>query len=176
MFRNTNGILLSRFAKDLKAAGLQRINVSLDALSPERYAEITGGGKVEEVLSGIEAAKAVGLTPVKSNCVINESPQEPDAREVAAYGQRDGLEVRFIRRMDLTAGHFWAVEGGEGGHCESCNRLRLSSEGFLRPCLLSDIKINIREMLAEEAIRRAIEVKPASGSKSDQNRMHAIGG
>jgi len=172
----TNGLLLERFAPELAAAGLGRINVSLDATDPARYAEITRGGDVRGVLAGIEAARRAGLEPVKINCVVEQSSDEPDARDVAEWARARGLGVRFIRRMDMAAGTFEPVEGGSGGRCESCSRLRLSSDGWLRPCLFSDRKFSIRQLGAVEALCRAVSAKPQSGTASVNNRMYAIGG
>ena len=172
----TNATLLAHFAADLKAAGLHRVNVSLDAVDPERFSRITKGGNVSDVFAGIEAAQHAGLTPIKLNCVVDASSAERDAREVATFAREAGLDVRFIRRMDLHEGRFHVVEGGSGGDCPRCSRLRLSSDGWLRPCLFSDLKINVREMPAQDAIRRALEAKPESGSSSARNRMHVIGG
>ncbi len=172
----TNGTLLDRFAGPLADAGLQRVNISLDTLSPERYASITRGGDVRAVLDGIEAAQTAGLLPIKVNCVVKQSSDEPDARAVRAYGLSKGLEVRFIRRMNIAAGAFWPVEGGLGGHCEKCNRLRLSSDGWLRPCLFNDIGFNVRELGYVESLERAVAAKPESGTSSLSNRMYEIGG
>lgn len=171
----TNGIRLAEFARPLACAGLRRVNVSLDALDPVRYAAITRGGDVAAVLAGIEAAGEAGLHPVKLNCVVRESPDEPDARAVAAFGAARGMEVRFIRRMNLSAGTFTRVTGGDGGDCPRCNRLRLSCDGMVRPCLFSDLKFSVRELGPREAIRRAVDAKPRSGGKSS-SCMSAIGG
>ncbi len=173
---SSNGVLLPRFAEELKAAGLQRVNISLDAVAPERYAAITRGGDVESVFRGIAAAREAGLTPIKLNCVVSSSTQETDAQQVAAFARQNGLEVRFIRRMSLETGEFSVVEGGHGGDCPRCNRLRLSSDGWLRPCLFSDVKVNIRGLTAEEAIRRALDLKPEAGTASRRNRMYHVGG
>ncbi len=159
----TNGQRLSGFAGDLAAAGLCRVNISLDAMEPERYAKITRGGDVRKVLAGIEAARNAGLHPIKLNCVIEGSVEEPDARAVAAYGKSEGLEVRYIRRMNLAEGVFSQVIGGTGGDCARCNRLRLSCDGFLRPCLFSDLGFQVRELGAVAAIRQAIQTKPERG-------------
>jgi len=172
---STNGILLADFAAQLKKAGLRRINVSLDTLSPKRFREITRGGDIERVLEGIDAAVAAGLAPVKLNCVVEHSSSEPDAHEVAAYARANGLEVRFIRRMDIANGRFWPVEGGHGGQCARCNRLRLSSDGMIRPCLFSDLAFSVRRLGAAEAIRQAVHLKPETGGKS-ANTFYATGG
>jgi cyclic pyranopterin phosphate synthase len=172
----TNGLLLAPMAAELKVAGLMRVNVSLDAIDPERFAAITRGGRVSAVLAGIDAAVDAGLTPVKLNCVIDESADEPDARDVAEFARPKHLAVRFIRRMDLAAGSFSVVEGGEGGNCPACNRLRLTSDGLIRPCLFADIGYSVRELGPREAIRRALGAKPAAGHVSAGGQMRRIGG
>ncbi len=172
----TNGLLLAEYAGPLARAGLRRINVSLDSVVPGRFAEITGGGELGRVLGGIEAARAAGLEPVKLNCVVEASPEEPDARSVARYASERGLEVRYIRRMDLRAGTFTRVMGGDGGDCPRCNRLRLTSQGRVKPCLFSDIGFDVRELGAREAMERAVGAKPECGTVSLKDGIHAIGG
>lgn len=170
----TNGALLDRYAEDLARAGLDRVNVSLDTTDPVRYAEITRGGDVAAALAGIDAARSAGLTPVKLNCVVG--PCNGDADLVRQYGGDGGLEVRTIRMMDFEAGHFAIVEGGSGGDCPRCTRLRLSADGHIRPCLFSDISYDVRELGAAEALRRAVESKPEAGGPCSHNWMHGIGG
>ncbi len=97
----TNGVLLKDFADDLKAAGLHRVNISLDTVDPEKFAYITRGGNLNDVFEGIDAARNAGLIPVKINCVIKESKDEEDAREVADFCLRNNLEIRYIRRWIL---------------------------------------------------------------------------
>ncbi len=172
----TNGSLLPDLAGPLREAGLQRINISLDTLDQEKFMTLTRGGQLSDVLAGIEAAREAGLTPIKINCVVEESRDEPDAIAIARFAQQNGYEARFIPRLDIAAGHFSVVDGGQGGHCASCNRLRLSSDGHLRPCLFNDISINIRSMPYIEAIRLAVREKPHSGTASDNNQMRSIGG
>jgi cyclic pyranopterin phosphate synthase len=173
----TNGTLLAAHAAALKAAGLMRVNVSLDAVDAAEYARITRGGNVADVLGGIAAAQAAGLTPVKLNCVVAASADEPAARGVAAFAAAAGLAVRFIRRMDLAGGHFAAIAGdGSGGHCRSCNRLRLTSDGHVRPCLMSDLSFPVRELGAREALLRALAAKPAAGTRCGGVPMPRIGG
>jgi cyclic pyranopterin phosphate synthase len=171
----TNGILLPEYASDLKAAGIQRLNISLDTLDPARYRAITRNGQVEHVIAGIDAALQVGFQKIKLNCVIEQSPDETDAQAVAAFGTERGLEVRFIRQMDMAQGRFWRVIGGDGGHCVSCNRLRLSSDGKIFPCLFSDQSYDVRKLGVEDALRLAVAEKPESGHKSS-NRFYRIGG
>jgi cyclic pyranopterin phosphate synthase len=172
----TNGTLLSRHARGLARAGLQRVNVSLDAVDADRYAAITGGGDVWPVLAGINAARAAGLSPIRLNCVVEDGSWERDAEHVAQYAATQGLEVRFIRRMDLSRGTFFTVDGGRGGDCPRCNRLRLSSDGYVRPCLFSNLSFSVRELGAVEALSRAVIFKPPAGSVCTDRAMHAIGG
>lgn len=172
----TNGLCLAAFAVPLREAGLHRLNISLDALDPARFRAITGSSDLAQVLAGIQAAIAAGYRQIKLNCVIEESPDEPDARVVAAYARElGGLPVQFIRRMDLAAGRFWPVVGGQGGRCSQCNRLRVACDGRIYPCLFSDLSYSSRELGAENALRQAIADKPAAGTRS-HNAFQTIGG
>jgi GTP 3',8-cyclase len=172
----TNGILLSEFAKPLKDAGLRRVNVSLDTVDPVKFKEITRGGDLNRVMQGIDAAEKAGLLPIKINCVVKESSGEPDAILVKAFCEGRKFHVRFIRQMNLETGEYSVVEGGIGGDCRVCNKLRLSSDGNLRPCLFNDLSFNARKLGAERAIRMAIEAKPECGTRSFQNKFNRIGG
>ncbi|MHB9027449.1 MAG: GTP 3',8-cyclase MoaA [Candidatus Latescibacterota bacterium] len=172
----TNGTLLDRFAGPLAQAGLHRVNISLDTVDPERYREITLQGNIRDVFRGIDAARSAGLEPIKLNCVVQNTPEEKDAREVADFAEKNGLAVRFIRRMDRARGRFWPVMGGAGGNCESCNRLRLTSDGRIFPCLFSDITFDIRKLGVQEALDRALAAKPRSGLACTENGFHEIGG
>jgi cyclic pyranopterin phosphate synthase len=171
----TNGILLSRLIGPLKQAGLGRVNVSLDTLDPGRYSAITRGGDVERVISGIMAAKEAMPGKIKLNCVVEESSCEPDARAVAQFARDNGLEARFIRKMDFKEGRFWVVEGGGGGDCPRCNRLRLTCNGMLKPCLFSDISFDVRKHGIEEAFRLAVQHKPLEGGPCKNNFLHMGG-
>jgi cyclic pyranopterin phosphate synthase len=171
----TNGILLAGHARALARAGLQRVNVSLDTVDPESFRRLTGG-ELRRVLDGIAAAQAAGLNPVKLNCVVAHSWDEPDARGVARFAGENGLEVRFIRRMDLRAGTFSVVQGGSGGDCPRCNRLRLSCTGLVRPCLFSDLGFSVREFGARGALERAVQAKPRCGKSCSLASVGAIGG
>lgn len=172
----TNGLLLKQFAGDLRHAGLQRINISLDTVDPEKFAYITRSDSLNDVLEGIDAAINAGLLPVKINCVVNESDRDKDAIGVAKYCRDKGLEIRYIRQMDLVNGRFSVVEGGTGGDCQICNRLRLTANGKLKPCLFNDIGFDIREQGYENAIRLAVEYKPECGSKNFTGEFYNIGG
>ena len=173
---STNGTLLGKYADALAEAGVDRINVSLDTMDPERYSQITRGGDLHAVLAGIHAAEKAGLEPIKLNCVVARSSSEPDARKVQRYGDQHGYQVRYIREMDFKNGHFSVVEGGAGGDCSRCNRLRLSSNGLVRPCLFSELTYNVRELGAEQALKQAIENKPLGGGPVSANWIRRVGG
>jgi GTP 3',8-cyclase len=172
----TNGVLLEKFAMSLAEAGLHRINVSLDTLDPEKFHAITRGGDIDQVLAGIEAAKRADLNPIKINCVIKTSSDEPDALEVKKYCTENGLQARFISQMDLSSGYFGVVQGGTGGDCAQCNRLRLTPTGKIKPCLFSDLEYDIREMGIRQAIEAALFAKPEKGTINLNNCFHNIGG
>ncbi len=97
----TNGVLLSEYAERLKAAGLSRVTVSMDTLKPERFHRITGQPWLERVTSGIEAAKAAGLGPVKINVVAVPGENDDEAVAFARFAERHDVEVRFIERMPI---------------------------------------------------------------------------
>jgi len=172
----TNGILLSQFANELKENGLHRVNVSLDTLNPDKFREITRGGDIEKVKEGIIAAKKAGLSPIKINCVIKDSKEEADASAVQEFCIENGLEVRFIHQMNLKTGHFAIVEGGDGGDCENCNRLRLTADGKIKPCLFNNLEFDIRKMGIKEALIAAAAQKPECGSFNAINHFNNIGG
>lgn len=172
----TNGILLKEYAAYLKKAGLHRVNISLDTIDPLKFREITLGGDVNDVLEGIIAAKSAGLFPVKINCVIKESKDEESAKGVTLFCKNNNLEIRYILQMDLVNGHFSTVDGGTGGDCKLCNRLRLTANGKLKPCLFSNIELDIRKLGFEEALKKAIESKPECGTTNDTGSFYNIGG
>ncbi|MBU0763578.1 MAG: radical SAM protein [Bacteroidetes bacterium] len=172
----TNGILLEKYAEQLKEAGLKRVNISLDTTDPEKYRYITRGGDIYAVFKGIDAAHKAGLDPVKINCVVSKSSDEQDAQAVKAFCDENNLAIRFIHRMDLQTGRFTIVEGGQGGNCSLCNRLRLTANGMIKPCLFSDLEFSVREYGIERAIRMAVDAKPEYGTVSMNNCFSKIGG
>jgi len=172
----TNAILLDKFAMDLKEAGLHRVNISLDTVDPLKYKELTRLGNIEKVYDGIDAAREAGLNPIKINCVVKHSSDEPDALAVKSFAEENGLEVRFIHEMDLDTGQYSVVEGGEGGNCSICNRLRLTANGLIKPCLFDAVGYNIRKLGAKRAIEEALENKPACGTRNLKEEFYNIGG
>ena len=103
----TNGATLRLCADDLAAAGLQRVNVSLDSLQPERFAELTRRDALPAVLDGIDAALDAGLAPVKVNVVVVRGINDDELVDLARYGRDRGLVVRFIELMPLDADGRW---------------------------------------------------------------------
>lgn len=172
----TNGILLPRFAGPLREAGLQRVNISLDTMDPKKFREITRIGELSQVLEGIKAARKAGLDPIKLNCVVDHSSSEPDALEVKAFARANDLKVRFIRQMDLATGQYSVVEGGQGGNCAICNRLRLTANGMVKPCLFNTYAFSIRKYGARKALELALENKPACGTENKEEQFFHIGG
>ena len=172
----TNGILLSEQAQQLADSGLQRINISLDTTDSAKYKELTRGGDIKKVFEGIEAVKKTKLNPIKINCVIEKSVDELDAQLVKKYCKENNLEVRYIHRMNLFSGNYSVVEGGIGGSCVDCNRLRLSSNAILYPCLFNDLSFDIRKLGYENALKQAIEAKPECGTSSEKNKFYFLGG
>jgi cyclic pyranopterin phosphate synthase len=106
----TNGATLRTVAPDLAAAGLRRVNVSLDSLRPERFAELTRRDELDHVLDGIDAAVEAGLAPVKVNVVIVRGVNDDEVVDLADYGRERGVIVRFIEFMPLDGGDAWQRE------------------------------------------------------------------
>ena len=191
----TNGSTLASMADDLRAAGLERINVSLDSLRRSRFAELTRRDELPEVLSGIRAAVAAGLDPVKVNVVVVRGVNDDEVVDFARFGRDEGVTVRFIEFMPLDADRRWNsdavlssaevvaaiaahhdletmprgsdpaeryryVDGaGEFGvigtvtepFCGSCDRVRLTADGQLRPCLFATEETDLRALLRSGA-------------------------
>ncbi|MEU6072638.1 GTP 3',8-cyclase MoaA [Micromonospora sp. NPDC047074] len=103
----TNGIGLDRLAPTLRAAGLDRVNVSLDTLAPERFARLTRRARLADVLAGLAGAAAAGLTPVKINSVLMRGVNDTEAPELLRFALAHGYELRFIEQMPLDAQHGW---------------------------------------------------------------------
>ncbi|MFO0752445.1 MAG: GTP 3',8-cyclase MoaA [Thermodesulfovibrionales bacterium] len=231
----TNGLLLEKLARPLAAAGLKRVNVSLDSLRPERYREITRGGDIRDVLAGIEEAEKAGLLPVKLNMVPIRGFNDDEIEDFARMTLQKAYDVRFIEFMPIGAREIWSHEkyisteeirqrveaiapllalklrkagparyfrfGDAPGvigfispithhFCGSCNRLRITSDGKLRPCLFSETEIDLKPALRGDSpdsevgklLRLAVEVKPEGHSIKHETsfthlkRMSKIGG
>jgi cyclic pyranopterin phosphate synthase len=219
----TNGILLAPHAAALKTAGLNRVNVSLDTLQPDKFRRITRCGELEDTLKGIESAHQAGLEPVKINMVVMTDVNDDELLDFARKTVIDGWHVRFIEHMPVngdnpattrlfsvkemrkrieTLGKLepWKVDVGNGPakyfrlpgasgtigfitpvtehFCYQCNRIRLTADGKLRPCLLSEEEVNLREPLRSGAspddlkhlIEQAIACKPERHHLEDAAR------
>src|SRR6266436_5808212 len=104
----TNGVLLARYAAELKAAGLKRITVSLDSLDPKVFAHMSGGfGGLNDVLDGIEHARSAGLDPIKINAVIQRGLNDHTALDLVERFRGTGVIVRFIEYMDVGNRNDW---------------------------------------------------------------------
>ena len=172
----TNGVLLSQYAEELKKAGLHRVNISLDTIDAEKFRSLTRNGNINDVFEGIKAAKEAGLDPVKINCVVEKSGDEVSARAVTEFCRNTDLQIRYIKQMDLVKGHFSTVEGGTGGDCSACNRLRLTANGKLKPCLFNNIEFDVRNLGFEKSIEMAVKLKPGCGSVNNTGAFYNIGG
>ena len=230
----TNGVLLGNYGKQLKEAGVDGVNISLDTLDPEEFYKITGKRELQEVLVGIRAAKTAGL-PVKLNAV---NRKELDPIPLVRYAQEENLPLRFIEMMPVGYGKKYVGRSNEelretleavcgkaecmtnreelsrmgsgpavyyqfsdlkvpvgfisaihGKFCDTCNRVRLTAEGYLKLCLCYDEGENLRRVLREgekENLRTIMEQtifrKPAAhcfehpAEMTETHEMVKIGG
>jgi len=217
----SNGILLSRYAAELKEAGLKRVNISLDTLKEDRFKQITGGNKLGDVLSGIEVANLVGLQPVKTNMVVLQGKNDDELLDFAQKSINEGWHVRFIEFMPFgvpnteafetvsaqeiqeriqslgklepytgPAGNgparYYRLPGARGTigfitpmtehFCDTCNRLRLTSDGQLRPCLLDDDEVNLKKPLRNGASTDELKQLIQQAVIIKRERHHLTGG
>lgn len=107
----TNGLGLKRTAAALKAAGLDRVNVSLDTLRPDVFKDLTRRDRHADVIDGLRAAHDAGLTPVKINTVLMPGLNDDEAPDLLAWALEQGYELRFIEQMPLDAQHGWKRDG-----------------------------------------------------------------
>jgi len=112
----TNGTELPRLAGALRAAGLERVNVSLDSLDPATFAKLAQRDALADVLAGIDAAEAAGLVPISVNCVVLRGINDGEAVAFARFARERGFEVRFIEFMPLEHGQRWGTNALVPGH------------------------------------------------------------
>jgi cyclic pyranopterin phosphate synthase len=110
MAMTTNGATLGLLADDLAAAGLNRINISLDSLKADRFLQLTRRDALGQVLDGIDAAVTAGFTPVKVNVVLMRGINDDEIVDFATFGRERGVQVRFIEFMPLDADGAWQAE------------------------------------------------------------------
>ncbi|MBI5664216.1 MAG: GTP 3',8-cyclase MoaA [Nitrospirae bacterium] len=209
----TNGILLSKLAGELKRAGLDRVNISLDSMDPDKYRAITKGGDINLVWQSIKDAEKAGLSPVKINVVPIRGVNDDEISSFAALTFEKNYHIRFIEFMPATCNGIWKkdkcvssaeamekisalgelerlrfrgrgpsrnyrIKGASGvigfispmsdHFCGHCSRLRLTADGKIRPCLFSNIKIDIKTPMRngatdeeiEKLFFQAVKVKP----------------
>jgi cyclic pyranopterin phosphate synthase len=210
----TNATRLRSLARPLRDAGLRRLTVSIDSLVPERFARITRGGRLDEVLAGLDAARAAGFDELKTNTVVLRGENDDELADIVLWACARGVIPRFIEVMRIGEGarlpesslvgaaemrarlaHLLDDEAGDTDpdrgparyvrlrsdpslrvgfitgttdtYCGSCDRLRVASDGVLRPCLATNDGVSAMT-LAEagnvggivEAIGEAWALKP----------------
>jgi cyclic pyranopterin phosphate synthase len=106
----TNGVLLGEHAATLVEAGMDRVTVSLDTLQPERFRDFAGRGRLDDVLTGIDAAAAAGLTGTKLNTVVIRGFNEDEVPDILAFAAARGVEARFIEYMDVGGATQWSID------------------------------------------------------------------
>ena len=174
----TNGSLLAAKAAQLKQNGLARLNISIVSLDAERYRRITGGGHLRQVLAGVDAALKVKFTAIKINMVVLDDTTEEDIGRMATFCRQRGLQLQTIMQFSLydrddRSSRFRTERPPQ---CSQCNRLRLTADGFLKPCLFSDDEIRVDFGDIAGSIRRAAAEKPVNGNSCRNRIMSQIGG
>jgi len=174
----TNGTRLKEMADKLKEAGLDRVNISLDTLDADEYRRITRGGDLGCVLQGINAAVRAGLVPVKINMVIRADTTPGEVENMQRFCNEKSLSLQTIMHFSL----YDRRDLSERFHtdrppkCRECNRLRLTADGFLKPCLFSEDEIEVDFDDIRGSILRAVARKPKNGSSCRSRSMCQIGG
>jgi cyclic pyranopterin phosphate synthase len=220
----TNAVLLPKYAAELKAAGVRRLNISLDTLNAEKFRRLSGIGTLRDVEAGIDAAVAAGFEQIKLNTVLI-GVNDDEIRPLADFAGRNGFDLRFIELMTMGVCAHWdrsrfvgtdrvlealpelvpcGAEGVAGLYappgyasrvglispitscfCAACNRIRVTADGRLKPCLHSAMEYRLRGLSPErmeQTIREAIATKPrrhalSADSPSPARRdMNEIGG
>ncbi len=223
----TNGILLKKYAKTLKEAGLSAVNISLDTTDNKQYLELTGADKLNDVFEGIKEAQRASLSPIRINSVLIKGKNDNSAEKLIELAKNNKIDVRFIELMPFTkegqkeeqivtgdeilsrfpelvpieskgeksVARYFTADGYKGRiglitpvsnkFCSQCNRIRLLSDGKVRPCLGDEKEIDLMPFIDDEekllkAIREAIFNKPVNHSFSCEygkfHSMNQIGG
>ena len=231
----TNGVFLKEFATQLKSSGLSRLNISLDTMREDRFAEITRGGNIADVFDGVEAVLKAGFKGTKMNAVIMRGDNDDEIHDFVRYIMERDIELRFIELMasgwkDMVdedrfmptseimervrgigelvpdkqrvgggPATIYRIKGALGSigfisavskpFCKTCNRLRLTSDGKLRSCLLTGGEVDIKDILRSsnldetemqdrltEAFFRVTDMKPIVHSGRNRAVMNQIGG
>lgn len=171
----TNGIFLDRYASLLRPAGLDSLNISLDTLSADQYTKLTGGGSLKQALLGIEAARAEGF-PIKINMVVEDETTDENLKKMQDFCDTRGLTLQTIGKYSLREEKVDRIEFNRPPKCGGCNRIRLLSDGMLKPCLHSDLEIPVDLENPEESLRQTILGKPRTGTVCTSRNIVEIGG
>lgn len=171
----TNGILLAQQAANLKQLGLNSINISLDTLIPEKYKTITRGGNISDVMKGIHAALAEGFS-IKINMVVIKNINDDEIVDMKTFCQNNKIELQLINHFSLSSEKKDSYEFDRPPKCESCNRIRLLSDGFFKPCLHSEILYKVDFSDIKGSLEKTILAKPQKGSVCTLKQMVEIGG
>lgn len=174
----TNGSLLTvEKAQLLKKAGLMRVNISLDSLDPARFSALTRGGVLADVLRGIDAARAAKLDPIKINMVLFDETTPQEIETMRAFCSKKGLQLQTISHFSLNdrqSGSARSADRPRG--CDTCDRLRLTADGFIKPCLFSNDEIKAGTNDINGAFLKATSLRPQSGAFCTARSMVQIGG
>ncbi|MCK4537652.1 MAG: radical SAM protein [Candidatus Krumholzibacteria bacterium] len=175
----TNGTMLSPvLALTLRDVGLSRVNISLDTLDSGRFAEITRGGDIDDVFAGIEAAKRARFDPVKINMIIFDTTTMEEVESMRAFCGEHDLLLQTIKHFSL----YRMVDSGQVHSfdrpmpCSRCDRLRLTADGYFKPCLFSDHEIKVDMDDIKGSILKSVREKPLEGSSCCNRSMYQIGG
>ena len=170
----TNGILLPKFAKDLKNAGLSNLNISCDTLDEIKYRNYTRGGVLNDVLNGIEAARNEDF-PIKLNMVVQTGTSKNEILQMQKFCDEKKIKLQLINHYSLlTEKQDYTFD--RPPKCAICNRIRLLADGNLKPCLHSENEVKIDFDNIEKSLRKAILEKPKSGKICTKRKMFEIGG
>jgi GTP 3',8-cyclase len=171
----TNGILLAQKAKKLKQAGLTSVNISLDTLQPEKYKEITRGGNLADVLKGIDEAIKEGFK-IKLNMVVLKDKNEDEIDDIRRFCLNKNIKTQLINHFNLRSNKNDEYFYDRPPKCKNCNRIRLLSDGVLKPCLHSEAEYKVNFDNIRESLEKAIFSKPERGSSCVSRKMFEIGG
>lgn len=174
----TNGILLPRYAVELRAAGLDRINISLDTLDPVKYRTITRGGELTDVMAGIDSIRAAGFTKTKINMVLIPGFNEDEVPLLQDFCRDKGLALQRIHHYQLRSidSIDRARDAERPKSCSQCNRIRLTADGMLKPCLFSEEEIPLDPDDIGGSLKAAILGKPEHGTANTSRDNWQIGG
>ena len=171
----TNGTLLADKAETLKKAGLNSINISLDTLDSERYEKITRGGNIKDVLEGIESAIDNNFL-IKLNMVVLKDLNRDEIENMKKFCNVRNIKLQLINHFNLNAQKQDSYKFDRPPKCSSCNRIRLLSNGVLKPCLHSDMEYEINFENIIDSLKQTILAKPEKGLVCSLKQMVEIGG